>query len=591
MANKVIINETNNTVEVISPGAQGAQGPTGPTGATGPVGATGATGATGAVGATGSTGPVGATGATGATGVVGPTGATGSTGPVGATGPIGATGATGPVGATGATGSTGPQGIQGVQGVQGDTGATGATGPQGDTGATGPQGDIGATGPVGATGATGPIGATGPQGDTGATGPIGATGATGPQGATGPTGATGPQGEGIQILGSYATLAALQAAHPTGNQGDAYIVGAGDLYVWSVALGAWDFVGNIQGPTGATGSTGPIGATGASGATGATGPTGPQGIVAGRYYYFNASVTEVASYKQLSEDPASATENTTTVNIAGNTTSLLASYISTPFDFTLIPGGTQRFTLFMLKPASNDGLQVFCRLKLADNSGTVLSTIGDSDTSLVGYNGANPVPTPTDITLPTTTVSIGQRMVVEIYGVNTDATAHNLSFITQGTTHFSYVITTLQAAEGPQGPTGATGNTGTTGATGNTGPQGPQGPTPLVYLQKTYNLVGAIIPGVGTARFYPSSNVTLRNCYLSVGTRSTTENVSLNVIKNGTTTLNTINILIGNYVSSNVVMNATLTSADYLTINALSGSGAANGSLIIVYTIDNNPTS
>ena len=145
--------------------------------------------------------------------------------------------------------------------------------------------------------------------------------------------------------------------------------------------------------------------------------------------------------------------------------------------------------------------------------------------------------------------------------------------------------------QGPQGPTGATGNTGTTGATGNTGPQGPQGPTPIVYLQKTYNLVGAIIPGVGTARFYPSSNVTLRNCYLSVGTRSTTENVSLNVIKNGTTTLNTINILTGNYVSSNVVMNATLTSADYLTINALSGSGAANGSLIIVYTIDNNPTS
>jgi len=145
--------------------------------------------------------------------------------------------------------------------------------------------------------------------------------------------------------------------------------------------------------------------------------------------------------------------------------------------------------------------------------------------------------------------------------------------------------------QGPQGPQGPTGNTGAAGATGNTGPQGPQGPIPLVYLQKTYNFVGAILPTTGTARFYPSSNVTLRSCYLTVGTRSTTENVSVNVIKNGAQTLNTINIVTGNFVSSNVVMNATLTSADYLTVNALSGSGAANGSLIIVYTIDNNPTS
>ena len=145
--------------------------------------------------------------------------------------------------------------------------------------------------------------------------------------------------------------------------------------------------------------------------------------------------------------------------------------------------------------------------------------------------------------------------------------------------------------QGPQGPTGATGNTGATGTTGDTGPQGPQGPTPFVYLQKTYNFVGSILSSTGTARFYPSSNVTLRNSYLSVGTRSTTENVSVRVIKNGSQAVNTINIVTGNFVSSNVVMNTTLTTTDYLTVDALSGSGAANGSLIIVYTIDNNPTS
>lgn len=173
----------------------------------------------------------------------GPTGPSGPTGPVGATGAVGPTGATGAVGATGATGATGPQGLQG------------------DTGATGPQG------------ATGPIGATGPQGVTGATGPTGPTGATGPAGVTG---ATGPQGTGVNILGSYPDLLSLQAAHPTGATGDAYLIN-GDLYVWDAVGSQWTNVGTIQGPVGATGPTGPVGATGATGPVGATGAQGAVG--------------------------------------------------------------------------------------------------------------------------------------------------------------------------------------------------------------------------------------------------------------------------------------------------------------------------
>jgi hypothetical protein len=366
-------------------------------------------------------GPAGAPGITGATGPTGPTGVTGATGPTGA----GVTGQTGPTGATGATGPTGPTG------VTGDTGPTGPTGVTGDTGATGPTGSTGSTGPAGATGVTG---VTGPVGATGSTGPQGVTGDAGVTGVTGPVGATGSTG-------------------PVGVTGD-------------------------TGPTGATGSTGPIGVTGATGPTGATGATGPQGITSGRNYFFNSSVTELTGFKQLGEDPVASTETTTTVNIAGSTTSLIDSYITEPFNFTLIPGGVQRFITHMIKPASNDNLSVFVRLKLADNSGTVLATIGDSDTVLTGWNGAAaPVITETDITLPTTAVSVGQRMIVEIYGVNGDATAHNYSFVTEGTTHYSYVVTTLEAPAGPAGPTGATGATGPAGVTGDTGPTGATGST------------------------------------------------------------------------------------------------------------------
>ena len=103
---------------------------------------------------------------------------------------------------------------------------------------------------------------TSAAGPTGATGP---TGASGTAGATGPTGATGAAGTSVTILGEYADLAAIQAAHPTGSPGDSYLVDSGDLYVWSANTSQWVDVGNIEGPTGPTGTAG------------ATGPTGPAG--------------------------------------------------------------------------------------------------------------------------------------------------------------------------------------------------------------------------------------------------------------------------------------------------------------------------
>ena len=94
-------------------------------------------------------------------------------------------------------------------------------------------------------------------------------------------GTYGADGTSVTILGSYSTLAELEAAHPTGSLGDAYMV-AGDLYVWNGS--AWENVGQIQGPQGpqgpqgATGPTGPQGPQGETGETGATGPQGPQGV-------------------------------------------------------------------------------------------------------------------------------------------------------------------------------------------------------------------------------------------------------------------------------------------------------------------------
>ena len=91
-------------------------------------------------------------------------------------------------------------------------------------------------GPEGPIGPAGPVGPTGPQGPTGAQGP------------TGPQGIQGETGEGLQILDSYATLAELQEAHPTGSPGDAYMVGT-DLYIWSVSTSSWKNAGTLSSPS------------------------------------------------------------------------------------------------------------------------------------------------------------------------------------------------------------------------------------------------------------------------------------------------------------------------------------------------------
>ncbi|WP_407377494.1 collagen-like protein, partial [Methanobrevibacter sp.] len=92
-------------------------------------------------------------------------------------------------------------------------------------------------------------GDTGPKGDTGAKGDTGEKGDTGDTGPAGPIGETGASGTSITIKGSYDTYQELINAHPTGNDGDAYIVN-GSLYVWDGT--AWDNVGNIKGEKGDT---------------------------------------------------------------------------------------------------------------------------------------------------------------------------------------------------------------------------------------------------------------------------------------------------------------------------------------------------
>jgi hypothetical protein len=78
----------------------------------------------------------------------------------------------------------------------------------------------------------------------------------------------------IQILDAHDTYESFIAVHPTGNPGDAHLVGT-HLYSWNPETGTWIDAGEWVGPQGEQGIQGE---TGPQGPQGEPGPQGEQGI-------------------------------------------------------------------------------------------------------------------------------------------------------------------------------------------------------------------------------------------------------------------------------------------------------------------------
>ena len=124
-----------------------------------------------------------------------------------------------------------------------------------------------------------------PEQLAGLTGPEGPQGPRGPQGPQGVQGPKGDAGTGLDILGTYTSVEALQSAVTTPTQGDMYNVGETapyNVYMWDTTNGGeWLNQGQLQGAKGEQGPQGiqgPIGPQGEQGVQGPQGPPGPQGV-------------------------------------------------------------------------------------------------------------------------------------------------------------------------------------------------------------------------------------------------------------------------------------------------------------------------
>ena len=119
-------------------------------------------------------------------------------------------------------------------------------------------------------------------------------------GPPGPQGPKGDPGDNYTVKGLYDTLSALQAAHPTGSEGDAWFVGTSDsnvVYQWDVDQATWVNIGPLKGPKGDTGETGPQGPQGPQGEKGNTGPQGEKGDKGDAFVYSDFTAEQLAALK------------------------------------------------------------------------------------------------------------------------------------------------------------------------------------------------------------------------------------------------------------------------------------------------------
>jgi hypothetical protein len=224
---------------------------------------------------------------------------------------------------------------------------------------------------------------------------------------------------------------------------------------------------------GTPGTSGTSGTSGVSndGTSGTSGTSGVNGISSGQTYYFNQSQnSDVATYKVLATTPNGPQVVTPTTLTNGAQNVLVSQFITPQLGFGVIPGGNQRFYLHYLKPGSNDQIEAYVTIQLADSTGTPFGPVIQSGLDEIGWvDASTPAEVTLDLTLSNTIIDPTNRMIVKLYLRNNDSTTHTVNWYTEGQQYYSFVVTTVASVSGTSGTSGTSGINGLAGTSGTSG--------------------------------------------------------------------------------------------------------------------------
>jgi hypothetical protein len=194
--------------------------------------------------------------------------------------------------------------------------------------------------------------------------------------------------------------------------------------------------------TGGTYTSGTITFSNATGGTfNVTGlPIGGQG---GQLYYFNTSVNQTP-YKEFGPTGTTASEQTTTISVSNGATSTVQSYL-TPLNYPnslILPGGVWSFYLHSYKQDISSSFDLYCDV-YKRTSGGVETYLFSTDPFDVTSVASTPVMGITDGYYSGTSLTVSDRILVLVRATNTGISTKQITFVTEGLSHYSYGITTF----------------------------------------------------------------------------------------------------------------------------------------------------
>jgi hypothetical protein len=155
---------------------------------------------------------------------------------------------------------------------------------------------------------------------------------------------------------------------------------------------------------------------------------------------------------------------------------LVQEFITPELGFAVIPGGTQRFHFHFLKPAENDDIDAYATIQLANATGGTIGSPISTGIDLIGWvSDSVPKEVTVDLTLPTTTIDPTNRMIVKIYLSNNDSSSKTVTWYTEGTSYYAFVLTSVGVVSSTSGTSGAAGTSGIAGSSGSSGSNGATG--------------------------------------------------------------------------------------------------------------------
>ena len=166
----------------------------------------------------------------------------------------------------------------------------------------------------------------------------------------------------------------------------------------------------------------------------------------GQIFYLNLSQSQNGN-RLLSTTASTASEQSTGVTINNGVTSTIASFQSQPLNITLLPGGIWSFYLHSYKQNNNASFNIFVEVYKITSGGTQ-TLLFTTDPASVTTNSPNPSMQLSDGYFSGTPLSVSDSIVAVVRATNTGNQSHIITLVSEGSQHYSYVVSTIPTQQG-----------------------------------------------------------------------------------------------------------------------------------------------